>query len=86
MNAAPDLLVGEEPEEPFDLIDPGCRSRGVMGMPAWPLGEPVADQLGLMRGGVVHHDVDVQVGWHVTAQPQQSWHEGPFEGLDNFTH
>ena len=37
-----------------------------MGVPAWPLGEPVADQLGLMRGGVVHHDVDVQVGWHVT--------------------
>ena len=35
-------------------------------MPARPLGEPVADQLGLVARRVVHDDVDVEVGGHVS--------------------
>lgn len=34
-------------------------------MPARPLGEPVADQLGLVRGVVVHDEMDIEVGWDV---------------------
>ena len=34
-------------------------------MPTRPLGEPVPDQLGLVARGVVHDDVDVEIGGHV---------------------
>src|SRR5277367_3645017 len=37
-----------------------------MHVPALALGEPVADQLGLVRAVVVHNDVDVEVGRDVT--------------------
>ncbi|WP_425601141.1 hypothetical protein [Brucella tritici] len=36
-----------------------------MDVPAWALGESVADQFGLVRAVVVHVDVDVEVGGHV---------------------
>src|SRR3954464_8388477 len=39
-------------------LSQGPRS-GVVHGPAWPLGEPVPDQLGLADAGVVHDHVDV---------------------------
>ena len=33
-----------------------------MDVPVWSLGKPVADQLGLVRAGVVHDDVDIVLG------------------------
>ena len=54
-------VVGQQGEEPLDLVDPGGRGRREVDVPARPLGEPVADQLGLVGGVVVHHEVDVEV-------------------------
>ena len=41
MDAAADLLFGQQGEEAFDLIDPGARGRCEMDMPSGALGEPV---------------------------------------------
>lgn len=60
--AAPDLIVGRQGEEPLDLIDPGCRGGCGVWMPTRASGEPVADQLGLVAGRVVHDDVRAEVG------------------------
>lgn len=34
-------------------------------MPAWALGEPVANELGLVRAVVVHDDVNVEIGGYI---------------------
>ena len=34
-------------------------------VPAWPLGKPVTDQLGLVARCIVHHDVHIEVGWDI---------------------
>jgi hypothetical protein len=60
--ASPDGAVSEEREEALDEIDPGRRSRREVHMPARSLGEPVADQLGLVGSVFVHDDVDVEIG------------------------
>jgi hypothetical protein len=44
LEAAPDLLVGDEREEALDLNEPGRTGGHEMDMPARPFGEPVADQ------------------------------------------
>jgi len=38
---------------------------GEVHMPAEPFGEPVADQFGLMARGIVHDDVNVEIGGHM---------------------
>src|SRR5712671_5694321 len=65
MGAALDLLIGEQGKEALDLVDPrrGCRRE--VHMPAEPFGEPVADQFGLMARGIVHDDVNVEIGGHM---------------------
>src|SRR6185437_2936267 len=63
IDAAPDLFVGDEREETLDLIEPGRTGRCEMDMPARPLGEPVADQWGLVRSVVVHDEMDVKTAW-----------------------
>src|SRR5581483_12312856 len=60
IDAAPDLLVGDDREEAFDLIEPGRAGWREMDMPARPFGEPVADQRGLVRGVVVHDEMDIE--------------------------
>ena len=65
VHAAPELLVGEVGEEPFDLVDPGRRGRGEVHVPARPLGEPPLDRRGLVGRHVVHDDVDVLILGHV---------------------
>ena len=61
MDAAPDLLVGQQPEPALDLVQPGGAGGCEMGLPARPFGEPVADRLGLVGPVVVHDDVDVEI-------------------------
>src|SRR6185437_7686004 len=61
MDAATDGLVGEQAEEALDLVDPGGRGGREVDMPPGPLCKPVADQLGLVGGDVVHDEVDVEV-------------------------
>ena len=53
VDTAADLLLGQQAEEPFDLVDPGRRGWREMDVPARSLGKPVADQLGLVGRGVV---------------------------------
>ena len=65
MDAAADLLVGEQGKEALDLADPGGRGRGEVDVPAGALGEPVADQLGLVGAGVVDDEMDVEIGRNV---------------------
>jgi hypothetical protein len=64
VGTSPESVVGQQGEEPLDLVDPGGRGRRVVDVPARPLGEPVADELRFVARGVVHHHVDVEVGWH----------------------
>ena len=61
MDAAPDLALGDEREEALDLIEPGCAGGRQMHMPARPLGQPVADQRGLVGGVVVHDQMHVEI-------------------------
>ena len=61
MGAPPDLVVSHQCKELFDLVDSGGRGRRVVHMPARPLGEPVLSQFGFVAGGVVRHDMDVEV-------------------------
>jgi len=42
-DAASDLSLGEQGEEPLDLIEPGRPGWGEMYMPARPARQPVAD-------------------------------------------
>lgn len=44
----------------LDLIEPGRTGGREMDMPARPFGEPVADQWGLVRGVVVHDEMDME--------------------------
>ena len=60
-----EVLEARSGEEALDLIDPGCRGGRVVDVPAWPLGEPVADQLGLVCAVVVHDDMGVETSRHV---------------------
>ena len=34
-------------------------------MPAWPLDQPVADQLGFVRGIIVHDQMHVEIDGHI---------------------
>ena len=61
MCATPDLLFRQQPEAALHLVDPGRGCRREMAVPARPLGEPVADQLRLVAGGVVQDHVDVEI-------------------------
>ena len=49
-DAAPDLPAGDDGEEAFDGIEPGCGGRGEMEDPARVIGEPLLD-LGMLVGG-----------------------------------
>lgn len=61
MDTALDLLFGQHCEEPLDLVDPRGAGRGEMHMPARAFGKPITDNLGLVRGVIVHDDVDVEI-------------------------
>ena len=44
----------------FDLVEPRCIRGGVVGMLAWPLGEPIPHCLTLVGAVVVYHQMDFQ--------------------------
>src|ERR1700761_396871 len=60
MHTAPDLLLGQQGEEALNLVQPGTAGRGQVDMPARALGQPVADQSGLVRGVVVPDQMHIQ--------------------------
>lgn len=64
VDAAPDLPLDRQAEEPLDPIEPRRRCRDEVDMPVLALGEP-PDGLGLVGGVVVHDDVDAGVVWRV---------------------
>ncbi len=62
MDAAPDLLIGDQGEEALDLVDPGGACWREVDMPSGPLGQPIADGLGFVGGIIVHDQMDIHVG------------------------
>ena len=60
MDSAPELLFGKHGEPAFDQVEPGGRGWGEVQVEAWPLGQPVADQLRLVGAVVVQDQVNVQ--------------------------
>jgi hypothetical protein len=65
MDAAAYLLIGEQGEEARDLIVPGRAGGRQVDASARSLGQPVADQQGLVDGVVVHDQVDVEALGHI---------------------
>src|SRR4051812_22534533 len=55
-------LLGQEAEEPLDLVQPRRTRRRVVELHARMGGEPGADLVGVVRRGVVEDDVKVAVG------------------------
>src|SRR5438552_6452189 len=57
MDAALDLLVGEESKPAFDLVQPGGAGRGEVEVIARVAGEPRVDGRGLVGGVIVEHEM-----------------------------
>ena len=64
MDAALDLLVAEESEPAFYLIEPGGPGRGEVEVIARVAGEPRFHGWGLMGGVIVEQQMDVEIGRH----------------------
>jgi len=64
MDAALDLLVGEQCEPAFDLIKPGGAGRREMHVIARVAGEPGLVGRRLVSGVIVEHQMDVKIGRH----------------------
>ena len=64
MDAALDLLVAEESEPAFYLIEPGGAGRGEVEVIARVAGEPRFPGRGLVGGVIVEHEMDVEIGRH----------------------
>src|SRR3979411_937966 len=62
MNASPELTIGEEGKEAFDLVEPGRTGRRQMHMPARSAYEPIADQRRLVGCVIVDDQVHVEIG------------------------
>jgi hypothetical protein len=65
VDAAAELLVGEQSEPAFDQVEPAGRSGSEVQVEARAFGQPVADQLRLVGAVVVQDQVNVQLGRHV---------------------
>jgi hypothetical protein len=67
--------LGDEGEEPFDLVEPGGIGGREVNVPTRTAGEPSSD-LGMLVGGVVVDDeMDVELGWHVGLDVTQEGEE-----------
>ena len=69
VNAAADLLFGDQGKEALDLVQPRRTGRRQVDAPARALEHPVPDQLRPVRGVFVHHEVDVEVLGHTGVDP-----------------
>ena len=73
--AATDGALGDEGEEPFDLVEPGRIGRREMNVPTRAAGEPSSD-FGMLVGGVVVDDeMDVELGRHIGLDVAQEGEE-----------
>src|SRR6516225_2262147 len=64
MDAALDLLVGEQREPALHLVEPGSAGGREMQVIARVSSEPGSDWWCLVGGVIVEHQVDVEIGWH----------------------
>jgi hypothetical protein len=62
MDGALDLLVGEQREPAFDLVQPGGAGRCEVEVIARVTSEPGLDRRRFVRGVIVEHQVDVEIG------------------------
>ena len=61
VTAAADLLLGQLTEPALNQVEPRAVGRSEVDVEARPLGEPVANDRGLVGAVVVHDHVDVQI-------------------------
>jgi hypothetical protein len=69
VDPAPYLFVGDQGKEPLDLIDPRCPGWREVDVPSRALCQPIADELGLVGGVIVHDEVNLKVGRHIGFDP-----------------
>ena len=69
VDAPLDLARGQEREEALDLVEPRGSGRRQVNMPVGPLGEPVAYELGLVGGVIVHDDMNLKITRHGSLDP-----------------
>lgn len=60
VHAASDLPFCQQGEKPLDLVQPGTTGLREVNMPAQALGQPVPDQLGLVRRVIVLDQMHIQ--------------------------
>ena len=75
MDAALDLLVGEQREPAFDLVEPGGAGRREVEVVARVAGAPGVDGRRFMGGIIVEHQMDVEIGWHGLLDLRQEFAE-----------
>ena len=75
MDAALDLLVGEQREPAFDLVEPGGAGRREVEVVARVAGEPGFDGRRFVGGVVVEHQMDVEIGRHGLLDLRQEFAE-----------
>ena len=75
MDAALDLLVGEQCEPAFDLVEPGGAGRREVEVIARVAGEPRFDGWRFVGGVVVEHQMDVEIGRHGLLDLRQEFAE-----------
>src|SRR6516164_1839519 len=75
MDAALDLLIGEQREPAFDLVEPGGAGRREVEVIARVAGEPRFDGWRFVGGVVVEHQMDVEIGWHGLLDLRQEFAE-----------
>src|SRR6516164_8278116 len=75
MDAALDLLIGEQREPAFDLVEPGGAGRREVEVIARVAGEPRFDGWRFVGGIIVEHQMDVEIGWHGLLDLRQEFAE-----------
>ena len=75
MGAALDLLVGEQREPAFDLVEPGGAGRREVEVVARVAGEPGFDRRRFVGGVIVEHQMDVEIGRHGLLDLRQEFAE-----------
>jgi hypothetical protein len=69
MNAAPDLLLGENGEPALDYVDPGRAGRGEVQVEARVASQSAMDQGRLVGAVVVKDEVDLELGRNLPRAP-----------------
>ena len=73
--ATSNALVGELSKPAFNQIDPGTVSGREMDVKAWALSEPLPNHRSFVSAVVVHNDMNLQLGGHLSLNHIQEFPE-----------